>query len=79
MATKAKTAPEAGEKENSLEENFDLLEEVTSKLQSDDLLLEEAFENYKKGMDLIKKCSSQIDMVEKEVMKLGSDMGLEKI
>ena len=79
MATKAKTTPEAGEKENTLEENVDLLEEVTSKLQSDDLPLEEAFENYKKGMDLIKKCSAQIDMVEKEVMKLGSDMGLEKI
>ena len=79
MAAKTKTAPESGEKENTLEENFELLEEVTSRLQSDDLPLEEAFENYKKGMDLIKKCSSQIDMVEKEVLKLGSDMGLEKI
>ena len=59
--------------------NFELLEEVTEKLQSDDLPLEEAFENYKKGMDLIKKCSAQIDMVEKEVLKLGSDMELEKI
>ena len=79
MAAKSKAAPDAVEKENTLEENFDLLEEVTSRLQSDDLPLEEAFENYKKGMDLIKKCSSQNDMVEKEVLKLGSDMGLEKI
>ena len=79
MAAKAKTAQGAAEKENTLEENFELLEEVTSRLQSDDLPLEEAFENYKKGMDLIKQCSSQIDMVEKEVLKLGSDMGLEKI
>ena len=60
MAAKAKTAQGAAEKENTLEENFELLEEVTSRLQSDDLPLEEAFENYKKGMDLIKKCSSLI-------------------
>lgn len=66
-------------KENTLEENFELLSEVTGKLQSDDLPLEEAFENYKKGMDLIKKCSDQIDKVEKEVFKLNSDLSLEKI
>ena len=67
------------EKENTLEENFELLSEVTEKLQSDDLPLEEAFENYKKGMDLIKKCSDQIDKVEKEVLKLNSDLSLEQI
>ncbi len=67
------------EKENTLEENFELLSEVTEKLQSDDLPLEEAFENYKKGMDLIKKCSEQIDKVEKEVLKLNSDLSLEQV
>ena len=66
-------------KENTLEENFELLSEVTEKLQSDDLPLEEAFENYKKGMDLIKKCSDQIDKVEKEVLKLNYDLSLDKI
>ena len=66
-------------KENTLEENFELLGEVTEKLQSDDLPLEEAFENYKKGMDLIKKCSDQIYKVEKEVLKLNADLSLEKI
>lgn len=67
------------EKENTLEENFELLSEVTEKLQSDDLPLEEAFENYKKGMDLIKKCSDQTDKVEKEVLKLNSDLSLEQV
>ncbi len=63
----------------SLEENFDLLNEITSKLQSDDLPLEEAFDNYKKGIDLIKTCSEQIEMVEKEVLKLNSDMSVENL
>ena len=63
----------------SLEENFDLLNEITSKLQSDDLPLEEAFDNYKKGIDLIKTCSEQIEMVEKEVLTLNSDMSVESL
>ena len=75
----AKSAKETEERELTLEENFDLLEEVTERLQSDDLPLEEASENYKKGMDLIKKCSEQIDMVEKEVLKLNSDMSVESM
>ncbi len=65
--------------ELSLEENFDLLNEITAKLQSGDLPLEEAFDNYKKGMDLIKTCSDQIDMVEKEVLKLNADMSVESM
>ena len=73
-------AAEKSKKETlSLEENFDLLSEITQKLQSDDLPLEEAFDNYKKGMDLIKTCSEQIDMVEKEVLKLNSDLSVEKV
>jgi len=71
------TRTDKKEKELSLEENFELLGEITEKLQSEDLPLEEAFENYKKGMDLIKKCSEQIDMVEKEVLELSSGMSLE--
>lgn len=63
----------------TLEENFEQLSQITSKLQSDDLPLEEAFENYKKGMDLIKTCSEQIDMVEKEVLKLNADMSVESM
>ena len=73
-------AAKNNEKEElSLEENFDLLNEITAKLQSGDLPLEEAFDNYKKGMDLIKTCSDQIDMVEKEVLKLNADMSVESM
>lgn len=73
----AKTAD--NEKELTLEENFELLKEVTDKLQSEDLPLEEAFENYKKGMDLIKKCNDQIDRVEKEVQMLSANMSAEDL
>ncbi len=66
------------EKELSLEENFNKLEEISVALSSDDISLEDAFDNYKKGMDLIKKCSEQIDAVEKEVLKLNSDLSTEE-
>ena len=67
------------ENELSLEENFDKLEEITAALSSDDISLEDAFEDYKKGMDLIRKCSEQIDAVEKEVLRLNADMSTEEI
>ena len=67
------------EKELSLEENFDKLEEITAALSGNDISLEDAFDNYKKGMDLIKKCSEQIDSVEKEVLRLNADMSTEEI
>ena len=73
----AKTADK--ENELTLEENFELLKEVTDKLQSEDLPLEEAFENYKRGMDLIKKCNDQIDRVEKEVQMLSANMSAEDL
>ena len=61
------------EREPSLEENFARLGELIELLESEDISLEEAFETYSRGMEVIKKCNAQIDMVEKQVLKLGSD------
>ena len=61
------------DRELSLEENFSRLEELIDLLESEDISLEEAFGAYSRGMELIKRCNVQIDMVEKQVLKLGSD------
>lgn len=75
MATKAK---EAEENQPGLEENFELLEELTDKLAEDDLALEEAFKLYSKGMEILGKCTEQIDRVEKKVMLIdGSSFEVE--
>lgn len=63
--------------EYSLEENFARLEETIEQLESDELPLEEAFAAYRAGMDILKQCSSQIDRVEKQVMKLNEEGQLE--
>ncbi len=55
----------------SLEENFKKLEEITSKMEEADLTLEEMFENYKKGVELVRESSAMIDTIEKEISVIG--------
>lgn len=64
-------------KELSLEENFNGLEEIIEKLESDDISLEDAFKAYSDGMKLLKTCNDQIDRVEKQVLKLTEEGQLE--
>ena len=58
------------EKELSLEENFERLEETISRLEAENVSLEEAFATYSEGMKLLKTCNEEIDKVEKKVLKL---------
>lgn len=63
----------ASEKNLSLEENFEKLEETIALLESEDISLEEAFQAYSQGMTLLKSCNEQIDRVEKKVLVLGEN------
>lgn len=53
----------------TLEENFQKLDTIMDKL-SGDISLEEAFAMYAEGMELVKQCNDQIDLVEKKVLVL---------
>lgn len=66
------------EKEISLEENLDKLNEIIERMESDELPLEEAFQAYSDGMRLLKICNDQIDRVEKQVLKLTEEGALEE-
>ena len=66
-------------REFSLEENFDRLEETIEKLEQDDISLEEAFNAYSLGMTILKECNEQIDRVEKNVLKLSEQGELEEL
>lgn len=65
--------------ENSLEENFAILEETIARLEEEDISLEEAFQAYSSGMELLKTCNEQIDRVEKQVLKLNAQGELEEL
>ena len=58
--------------ENSvgLEESLAQLEQVMETMETSELSLEQSFDLYKKGMDLLLQCNQAIDKVEKELMIL---------
>ena len=60
-------------KDLSIEEGFKKIEELIEDMSSSDVSLEESFEKYKLGMDLIKQCGEQIDNVEKQIVQLSQD------
>ena len=49
------------------------LEGVIGKMEGTDVTLEQSFELYNQGMELLKKCSQAIDTVEKKVLVLDED------
>ena len=63
----------------SLEEMLDMLEQCVSNMETGELTLEQSFESFKEGMELVKQCSESIDMVEKEVVKLMDDGSIEPL
>lgn len=58
------------EKEQTLEEVFEQLDKVLEKLEGETVSLEESFQLYHEGMDLLKTCNDKIDTVEKKMMVL---------
>lgn len=54
----------------TLEETFAGLEEVIQKMEQGEVTLEESFQLYHKGMDLLKSCNDKIDKIEKKMLIL---------
>ena len=71
---------EQQEKENalSLEEAFEQIEEVISHLETEEITLEQSFQEYNRGMKLLKHCNETIDRVEKKVLQINEDGGLDE-
>ena len=56
-----------------LEEAFDQIELLLERLQDRDVSLEESFAWYEQGMKLLKKCSENIDHVEKQMLQIDEE------
>ncbi len=61
----------------TIEESFEQLEEIISKLESSDVSLDESFALYKNGMDELKKANEKIEQTKKAVMAISKDGGLQ--
>ena len=58
--------------DKTLEQVFEELEYVISRMEQEDSL-EESFQLYHQGMDMLKLCSEKIDTVEKQMLLLDED------
>ncbi len=67
------------EEKLTLEEALGKLEEAVVKLQSDEISLEDSFQVYQQGMEYVKFCSQTIDQVEKKVLMLNQEGGLDEL
>ena len=52
----------------NLEELFGQLEDTIQKMEKEEISLEDSFQLYHKGMDLLKQCNDKIDKVEKKML-----------
>ncbi len=61
------------EKKEKLEDMFGQLETVIQDMEKEDVSLEDSFELYNRGMNLLKRCNKAIDEVEKKVVVRDED------
>lgn len=59
----------------SFEESLEKLEEIVNKLESGDVPLDDAIEEFKNAMDLVKICNDKLNAAEESIAKIVQDNG----
>ena len=59
--------------ELSFEESLEKLEEIVNKLENGDVHLDDAIEEFKKAMDLVKICNDKLNTAEESIAKIVKD------
>ena len=59
--------------EETLEEVFAQLDDLAEKLEDKETSLEDSFNLYKQGMELLKFCSDKLDTVEKKMLQMNEN------
>ncbi|WP_458454671.1 exodeoxyribonuclease VII small subunit [Methanobrevibacter sp.] len=57
----------------SFEESLDKLEEIVNKLETGEVPLDDAIEEFKKAMDLVKICNDKLNAAEESIAKIVQD------
>ncbi|MBR5635900.1 MAG: exodeoxyribonuclease VII small subunit [Pseudobutyrivibrio sp.] len=63
--------------ETTIEQSFETLEEIISKMESTDISLDDSFALYKAGMEELQHANAKIEQTKKAVMAISKDGGLE--
>ena len=61
------------ENNNTIEQNFEKLENILKEMQSEEITLDQSFELYNQGLELVKACNGQIDTIEKKIKIIEED------
>ncbi len=59
----------------SFEDSLEKLEEIVNKLENGDVPLDEAIDEFKKAMDLVKLCENKLNSAEEAIAKIVQDNG----
>ena len=54
-------------KKISLEESFEMLDQLIEEMESDEISLVDSFTKYEQGMKLLRECNETLDTVEKKI------------
>ena len=57
-------------KKMTIDQGFDSLEEISEKMESDNISLEESFQLYGKGIEMIIQLKEKLDATEKKIIVL---------
>ena len=66
------------EKNVSLEERFEHIEEIIEKMETGDITLDKSFELYKNGLEEIKAANAMLDEIEKAMLVMNEEGCLEE-
>lgn len=64
---------EENEKNFSFEEKLDELEKIVNNLESGQVPLDDAIEEFKKAMDLVKECDEKLNSAQEAIAKIVND------
>ena len=68
----------SSEKNVSLEERFEHIEEIIEKMETGDITLDKSFELYKSGLEEIKAANEMLENIEKAMLVMNEDGSLEE-
>lgn len=74
----ARKTAETKKEDLTLELAFSQLDTMLERLESREIPLEESFALYQQGMELLKICNEKIDTVEKKILVMNGDGGLDE-
>ena len=61
--------------ESNFEESLEKLEEIVNKLETGDVPLDDAIDEFTKAMDLVKICNTKLNNAEEAIAKIVKDNG----